>query len=307
MHLGDVVDRRKTINFSTSSRMRDMFLEPLAALVDDVHFLVGNHDAYFKNTNSVNALQELLASNEFFNIYEKPTEIKLDGLDVLLIPWICSETADLTRALISQSSARVAMGHLELEGFSMHRGIGAPHGASISEYEKFDMVLTGHYHHKSSRNNIHYLGAPYEMIWSDFDDPRGFHILDTDTLRLEFIPNHHSIFHKITYSGGPPAALNISSLSRSYVKLLVSDRGPPEKFDHFLGLLENQSLADLQIIEDSLVADEMGESEILGIENSLQFLLTQVKGIGLQPPAEARLQQLFHSLYSEAMESGIKE
>ena len=37
------------------------------------------------------------------------------------------------------------------------------------------------------------------MTWSDYDDPKGFHVFDTATRELEFIENKERIFHRINY------------------------------------------------------------------------------------------------------------
>ena len=39
-----------------------------------------------------------------------------------------------------------------------------------SIYKDFKQVFSGHYHHKSSRGNITYLGNPYQMFWNDYKD-----------------------------------------------------------------------------------------------------------------------------------------
>ena len=60
IHLGDVFDRRKYINFNTLKKCKEYFFDRTADLGIDVHMIAGNHDTFFKNTNEVNALDLLL-------------------------------------------------------------------------------------------------------------------------------------------------------------------------------------------------------------------------------------------------------
>ena len=71
IHLGDVVDRRKFINWKTVYQMREMFFDACYGRYINLHLIVGNHDTYFRNTNIVNSLDGLrLQNNHQFHIYE---------------------------------------------------------------------------------------------------------------------------------------------------------------------------------------------------------------------------------------------
>ena len=48
-------------------------------------------------------------------------------------------------------------------------------------YERFEKVISGHFHKKSDDGHIYYCGTQYEMTWSDYNCPKGFHIFDTQT------------------------------------------------------------------------------------------------------------------------------
>ena len=85
VHLGDVVDRRKFINFQTASIFREQFWDRLYKEKIDTHIIIGNHDTYFKNTNEVNAIENLYTSfdrkHEPF-IYTKSTVVDFDGTPI---------------------------------------------------------------------------------------------------------------------------------------------------------------------------------------------------------------------------------
>ena len=62
IHLGDVVDRRKFINFKILNDLRTNFIERLWKMGVDTHIIIGNHDTFHKNTNELNSLQEIFTS-----------------------------------------------------------------------------------------------------------------------------------------------------------------------------------------------------------------------------------------------------
>ena len=97
---------------------------------------------------------------------------------------------------ITESSAPVAMGHLEANGFEAHPGHVMHNGMDSSMVGKFKKVFSGHYHMKSNRDNIYYLGNPYQLYWNDYGCKRGFHVFDTETLKTTFYRNPFDTFHK---------------------------------------------------------------------------------------------------------------
>ena len=178
--MGDTFDSRKGIDFSALSWAKNNYYDRLCDMGVEVHTIVGNHTAYYKNTNEVNAVDLLLREYQNVIVYSEPTEVLLDKLKVLFIPWINAENFEDTVNAIKVSTSSCAMGHLELNGFRAHRGHVMEDGMDCKLFEKFERVFSGHYHTRSDDGRIFYLGNPYEMFWNDVNDRRGFHILDTD-------------------------------------------------------------------------------------------------------------------------------
>ena len=54
-----MVDRRKFINHNTAHNFKLKFWNKIDELNLDTHVIIGNHDTYYKNTNEINALQNL--------------------------------------------------------------------------------------------------------------------------------------------------------------------------------------------------------------------------------------------------------
>jgi DNA repair exonuclease SbcCD nuclease subunit len=308
VQFGDLFDRRKYINFSTLAKSRKYFFDPLKALGIQMHVFVGNHDTFYKNTNEVNSPELLL--NDYLNIevYSEPCDIILDGTKITLLPWVCSGNYEQCIDHINETSAQILFGHLELAGFEMHRGAVNDHGQFDNDIlSKFDVVCSGHFHHKSSRGNIHYLGTPYEMSWSDYNDPRGFHIFDTETRELTFIRNPYTMFQKWFYDDTEWPNFSwidgfaFNEAKGCIVKVVVKNKTNPYWFDMYIDRLEKAGAIDIQVVEDHLNLNLEDDGDIVDeAEDTLTILRNVVDGIDTSVPKK-ELDFFLTTLYSEAL------
>ena len=195
--MGDTFDSRKGIDFSALAWAKNNYYDRLESMGIHVHTIVGNHTAYYKNTNEVNAVDLLLREYDNVTVYSEVTEVEIGGLPLLLIPWINQDNEEKTFKIIKNSTCKVAMGHLELQGFRAHRGCIMDHGHESNLYSEFTKVYSGHYHTRSDDGRIFYLGNPYEMFWNDVGDRRGFHLFDTKTTEHTPVDNPYRIFYNL--------------------------------------------------------------------------------------------------------------
>ena len=312
IHAGDLVDRRKYINYATARRLRDDFLLPVEQRDISMHIIAGNHDTYYKNTNNVNALDELVGER-YKNVYyyhEKPVQLTLkinDGYEphILLVPWICDENRDITMEYINKTTAPIAIGHLELAGFEMYRGQVNDHGDNPKIFDKFDTVLSGHYHTRSSNGNITYLGTPCQYTWSDYGDTKGFHIFDTITRELEFIPNSQHIFYKFFYDDmnkqmDEVLVFDDTQYKDCYVKVIIKNKTNPFWFDTVIDRLEKSGVADLQVVEDHFHLDLEEDSDIVNeAEDTISIIRKFITGMNINTD-RTRVEKIIQQLYTEA-------
>ena len=304
LHLGDLVDRRKYINFVTLGHIRKKFVFGLADLNIDTHIVVGNHDTYYKNTNEVNALTELFSTYEGTAepwMYLNPTTKEFDGLKICLMPWICPQNYDACMNEMRNTDAQVLMGHLEVNGYTMFPGALCDHGLDRSIFSKFDYVYSGHFHYKSGDSTIKYLGSPWELMWSDYGDTKGFYIFDTMSRDLEFIENPYHIFTKIEYNDadGDMENYEFDNVENSYVKVIVYDKKNPYLFDKFIDKLYRHNPTDVNIIEDAYsILEESGNFDFEA-EDTLTTLLKYVGEMDLDVK-KIKLEELMRGLYIEA-------
>ena len=301
--LGDTFDRRKYVNFYALQRAKEMFFDRLANAGITVHMLAGNHDTYFKNTNDVNSPDLLLREYHNINVIDHPATIYVDDTPICMMPWICPENYQDSIDTINDTKAEICMGHFEIAGFAMYRGMESHDGLSKETFDKFDMVFSGHYHHKSDDGHIYYVGNPYELTWQDYNDPRGFHLFDLGTRKLEFIRNPYSMFARVEYDDKEqePVDLDSLDLQGKYVKLVVVNKTDYYKFDRFTQKLYNKGCHDIKVVEDMSEFNE-GElaDESINLEDTLSVLGHYIDSVETDLDKE-KIKSYMRGLYTEAV------
>ena len=265
IHMGDAFDSRKGIEFKSLKWSRRVVFDRLKERGITMHLMVGNHDAYYKNTNDINSNDLLLNEYNNIKVYSSPTEVSVGGLPILFIPWVNEQNEKETNKAIKKSKCRVAMGHLELNGFTATPGHVMEHGHDSRAYDKFEKVFSGHYHSRSDNGTVFYLGNPYEMFWNDVNDSRGFHIFDTESLEHTPVNNPYRLFYKIFYDDTDYQTFNATEYENKIVKIIVKKKSDTKKFEKFVDKLYKTGVADLKIVENFQLMDtedfETEESE----------------------------------------------
>lgn len=300
--LGDTFDRRKYVNFYALDRAKKMFFDELETRGIRVHMLAGNHDTYFKNTNDVNSPDLLLREYNNIDVIDSPETIVIDGTGICMMPWICPDNYQESLDHITNTKADICMGHFEIAGFAMHRGMESHDGLSKDIFKKFDMVFSGHYHHRSDDSHIYYLGNPYELTWQDYNDPRGFHLFDLETRRLEFFANPYTMFSRVEYNDKDttPIDLDALDLTGKFVKLIVVNKTDYYKFDKFIQKLYNKGCHEIKILEDLSEFEEGEVSEEINLEDTVSVLSNYVDSIETDVDKE-KIKTYMRSLYTEAI------
>jgi len=304
--LGDTFDRRKYMNFYSLQRAKSMFFDKLHAKNIQVTMLVGNHDTYFKNTNEVNSVKLLLKEYDNINVIENPKTIQIDGHSICMIPWICSENQYDCLSEIENTDAKICMGHFEIAGFAMYKGDVCLDGLSKDIFSGFKHTFSGHYHHKSSSDNIHYLGNPYELTWQDYDDTRGFHIFNLENGDLEFVKNPNTIFIKYYYNDKDAehsnfiSSIDFSKFKNRYVKVVVVNKTNPYVFDQFMAKLHDSNTIDITVAEDFTEDESESDNDIDQAEDTVTILEKYVSNLSTNLNKD-KLKIILKELYVEAL------
>ena len=255
LHLGDFFDRRKYININILAETRRQILTPMREAGIQIDLILGNHDCYYKNTNSINTPKEIFACFDNINLIEHPIIKKYDEYCVGLVPWITKENLDECKKFIKDASCRTLAGHFEIDGREVLRGIKHEGGMPPSMFNRYDLVMSGHFHIRSYQDNICYLGTPYQLYMSDLNEQKGFHVLDTTTSELEFIENPRQLFRQYFYddSGSNKDKLlseNYTEAKNCFVRIFVKTKKHQSVLEQVMEKMYNAGVYGITVLED---------------------------------------------------------
>lgn len=305
VHLGDLFDRRKFINFNTLSSWKKNFFEPCQEF--DCHFILGNHDIYYKNTNDI-ASTDLLLREYNYTIYDKPKEVIFDELNILFMPWINPENYEECLDVMNNSKSQIMFGHFEVSGFEMHKGSYCNTGMKVDIFKKFDTVISGHFHHKSDNGTLYYLGTPYQLTWQDYSDQKGFHIYDTDTRLLEFIPNNKIIYKKIYYNDENKDFTDIvtqdySEYKNCYVKVVVEKKSDTYLLEKLIEQIEKNNPIKVIVVDNLIdIFSEVGLEDIETAEDTMTIVSKYIEILETAVDKK-ELDFLMKDLYNESLQT----
>ena len=299
--MGDTFDNRRGIDFLALDWAKENYFNRLRDMNIKVHTIVGNHTAYYKNTNDINAIDLLLREYDNIPVYSETTSIMVGDCNILLVPWINSDNRDKSVALINKSKASVCMGHLELNGFRATPGHMMEHGMEWDIFKKFKKTYSGHYHCRSNQDNIYYLGNPYEMFWNDVDDEnRGFHLFDTETLEHTPVNNPYRLHKIIYYNDHDYQLFDARELENKIVKVVVRRKSDQIKFEKFIDKLYSVNVAELKIVEN-FGFHQADDFEAFESEDTLSILNRYVQEAEIDLD-KSRIQKHIQDTYQKACE-----
>ena len=138
------------------------------------------------------------------------------------------------------------------------------------------------------------------MFWNDYNDTRGFHIFDTETLEHTPINNPYTMFKIINYEDTSYQTFDTRDCEDKIVKVIVRKKSDAKKFEKFIDKLYSSNIAELKVVDNFQVqANE--DFEAFESEDTLSILNRYIE------EAEVNLdktlaQKMMQEVYQEACE-----
>ena len=307
IHGGDLVDRRKYINFLTATRLKDDFLKRLNDY--DCYLICGNHDVYYRDTNSVSSLDTLLGGYSNIKVYKEPTEVVIKGHDVLFLPWITADNQERSLKAIKSSRSKTVFGHLEIQGFEYLKGVECHEGLSRETFENFNRVYTGHFHLPSDNDRVFYTGAAYQFDWSDSIGHRGFCIINLEDGEIDRRTNPFTLFRTYTYDDIDNKEIIEKDLEQgyfkkmkdNYVRLYITEKQTPALLSKVIEAIEEAMPIDLKIIDNTVFDGVKIAIDDTKVDDTPTTIRRYIDSMNLDNDTEKGIHRLMEELYHEAV------
>jgi DNA repair exonuclease SbcCD nuclease subunit len=292
---GDLFDSRIKVNTRTLQFSKRILFDVAKKRGITIHSIAGNHDAYYKDSLKIVTGQQVLKDYTNVHIYSKPTEISIGGIKISMIPWICKENETEILDYIKDDENRFCVGHFELALFRYSKSSVAQHGLDSAILKNYEMVFSGHYHSKSVKDNIIYVGTPTENTWEDYDDGKGFWILDTETEKPEFIPNPYNLFeaYHATSSDDIKALKKTTGLDNKFIKLFVDYEATDKEINSLVEKWNEQAIHDLVVIKTTDQVTENGVVSTKDLATNRELIDKYCEENSVPTPARNMLLELY--------------
>jgi len=301
---GDFFDRRKFIDYRTLHSTREEVVERFEDEQIQLHIIPGNHDEALKNSGKINSLNELFGDRySYVDIIQEVGEVRdFDGIKIGFVPWINAENEKQAIEYLKKTGEDVIVGHFEIVGCEFMKGVKSDKGFQQKVFNHIPLVVSGHYHTSSRNKNIQYLGTPYEIMWSDYNDPKGFWILETNDLSLQFVSNPYTIHHKIFYKEQETYSDDyLNEITGKYVKIYIISKDDEYEFQKFLDRVNSKHPLSVAIYqsEETVEMNDVSNYNV-NTQSALDVLKSKVEEIDDDNIDREKMKTITEEIYKEA-------
>lgn len=206
---GDLFDSRFSINVQTLNSAISC-IQNLAYSFEKVFLIVGNHDTFYKNVNTVNSvrfLEKLSQTENLIIVEEEPYFMMIQDKTFGLFPWGFNPNDDLAKYK-NYEICDYGFGHFETNGIELAGSLSTGAKYNFTDlYKLADFIFSGHYHINSlysngkKENRVLMVGSSLQLDWGDYNKSKYIYTLDTETDELTPYENNvNTKFEKIFYS-----------------------------------------------------------------------------------------------------------
>lgn len=207
--------------FEKSSRIKNEAFVPLFFKLYELKelglklfFLLGNHDIYNVDNNSI---VETFAV--FGKVIKTLMDFKIGGSNIIFYPYT-KNIKDIP------TSGEILITHLPIADFTFDNKyhVNEKQGFKPELFEGFDIVFSGHFHRHQHKENIIYIGSPYQLSFEEMNEQKGF-------IELDIKKDGSFNWKRIIYDKAP-----------EYIKIHINDFNDENVFNKFVGVIIDEKV-----------------------------------------------------------------
>lgn len=289
---GDFLDKRKEIDANLLDIINKNVMEKLPC---PLYLTVGNHNLYYRDNSLVNNISifKKMFPNDV-EVVDKP--MSLETID--LIPWVNKDNVDEISKYINDSMNDYCVGHFELNGFNFDKvRVATVNDEKISKSKlgKYKKVFSGHYHIRSEKDNILYVGTPHQLTWIDEGVEKYIYILDTDSGDITELVVPFEMFKQIEIKEDNWDYYCTDELKGKKVRILYDDTFDSKLFNDIQTRFI-QINPDIQFIRKATPKKKDVEIKLDESKNLLDSILDYVNNI--KPENQDKIESLIKKVYN---------
>ena len=217
----------------------------------NIFMITGNHDCYYKDTSEVNSLS-LFKGWRNITVFDTMTTVENADRRFTFCPW--------GTKVSSIPTSDAVFGHFELKNFKMTPSMICDSGDEAEELAvKAPLIISGHFHLRDEKqvqgSKIVYVGNPFQMDFNDSMQTKGYYMLDTNTLKYEFVENDNTPKHIYIYLSKLITLKDVKSkfesiIPNNIVKLIIDKNISTDHLDALVAKMTTYTPNDLHVDYD---------------------------------------------------------
>lgn len=316
IHCGDFFHNRNVINWLLYNEIKTRFFKWFDDNDIILHMILGNHDLFYRSTLKINSLSETVKEFKNIIVYDKNRTITIFPYTIGMVPWIIDKKSSQL-----PNNCDILFVHMDIHGFPMTKGILSKNGYELKHFAKYKYVFSGHYHCNYIKDNVIMVGSPYQTSWNDFNETKGFYVLN-DNYDLNYIKNTiNPKFVKLYYDDNKIEVLGledspkfvseeeaIAIAKKNYVRLFVKfikDQNKLENFHNSL-LSVSKNSYKIDIINLSDYVEDVDE-EIVELDmDTFDIIISSIENMTFEESIDKELLiKISKSLFKEATDEAL--
>lgn len=271
--LGDLNDDRREINVFVLNKL-DELLEKLDSLEIPIYYILGNHDVFYKNDNSINSIKPILRGFKNLNLIDSPTEINIENKNFIMIPWINDNNYNQNLEYLKSREPEIfnsyVLGHFAFAGL-MPFEKNNDSKLNLEYFKKYKGLFSGHYHLRVKDKNVHYVGSILDFKWGEELSSHGFCVLNED--KINYI-NTENIHKKYTINSEDDLKIILDECKNKVIKLIITKNLNinSSKYDYYI-LNIDKKCQELQVLPaNDLFLNNLESEKIINIKSFDEFI-----------------------------------